>query len=130
MGPITIEFAPVNTIALSNWHQQFYNAIMQPGEDPSLFIKMETIRFRMEDMESKMDDSQFLLQILASIKHDAYRVQLHNLRKRIGPKVPQGQHATIEEVKTDLKAQYDLDVKSKYSVTKNTRNAQSISQML
>ena len=57
--------------------------------------------YKMEDMESKMDDGQFLSQILASFKHDAYRVQLHDFRKRIGPKVPPGQQATIEEVKTN-----------------------------
>jgi gag-polypeptide of LTR copia-type len=62
------KYMPKTAASLTKLHQDFYAAVMLPGEDPNVFVaKLEFQRVLMEQLGSTMTDDQFMMHIVSSL---------------------------------------------------------------
>jgi gag-polypeptide of LTR copia-type len=80
------KYAPSTAPTLAKYHKQFYGAKLKHGSDPDSFITyLEDIRLKMEEMDSVITDTQFLLHRMNNLTNE-YDVQVNKLESRIGDK--------------------------------------------
>jgi hypothetical protein len=96
--------SPTTAPSLAKLHKQFYSAKLKKKVNPNIFITyLKHIRTRMEEMESKMSDDQFMLHILKNLSRD-YENQINKVEDRLG-------HSTetldIEELRDELCLRYE-----------------------
>ncbi len=106
------KYAPKTAPSLSKMHKLFYSAELKKKADPDMFItKLEDIRARMELMQCKMSDDQFMMHVLNNLTSD-YNMDVSKLEDRIGAK---NEPLEIEDMRDALSLTFERFSEGFYS---------------
>ena len=98
------KYAPTSALSLAKISKQFYDAKLKEGVDPDVFITyLEDLHWKMDNMETKITDEQFMVQVLNNLNKD-YEIQVAKIEDRVGAK---DSPATIEEMRDLLCLKYE-----------------------
>ena len=99
------KYAPTTAPSLMRMSELYANANLRKGSDPDVYITyLEDLRDRLELMNWKVTDTQFMVKVLNSLTPE-YSTQVKLLEKRIDK---QGADAlTLEEIREDLSLEFE-----------------------
>ena len=99
------KYAPTTAPSLMRMSEMYTNAKLRKGADPDVYITyLEDLRDRLEQMDWKVTDTQFMVKVLNSLTPE-YDTQVKLLEKRIDKS---GNDALkLEEIREDLSLEYE-----------------------
>ena len=99
------KYKPKNAPSLIKITKEFYNLKLKKKGDPDVFItKLEDLRTQMEEMDSCMEDRQFMTYILNNLPVE-YENQVNLLEKKLC--LSGNDKLTLEELREDLSLRYE-----------------------